>query len=128
MTKMLLLLSLICLGVLAVGTALFAQNPAFWLASGASADQYIRAALMLVLVLQLSAKPPRHVVLRLLSGALAAGVGVWAVEMTYANQMLFLDAMSFMSAAIAIGVTALERKPQQIADSIPGSIKQAMTA
>jgi hypothetical protein len=127
MTKTLLVLSLVCLGILAIGTTLFAQSPAFWLATGSSTDQYIRAALMLVLAVQLITEPPRHVLFRILSGLLSIAVGVWSLEATYANHMPFLDTMSFMIAAIAIGITALERQTDA-AGTASGSTNRAITA
>jgi hypothetical protein len=110
MGKMLLLLSLVCLAILSIGTGLFPQNPDFWLASGASTYQHIRELLAVVLTLQLITRPPRHIWLRMLSGAVAVTVGVWSIEATYANHMLLFDTLCFLSASVAIGVTALERK------------------
>jgi len=86
------------------------QSSAFWLASGTTMYQHIREVLMLVLILQLVTQPPRHVWLRLLSGAIAGAVGVWSVEAIFAGNMLFLDSLCFMAASLAIMVTALERK------------------
>lgn len=110
MGKMLLLFSLVCLAILYFGTAFFGQSPAFWLASSASSYQHVREMLALVLVLQLTTRPPRHIWFRILSGTVALAVGTWAIEATYSNQMMFLDTLCFVGAAIAIGVTALERK------------------
>ena len=110
MGKLLLVLVLVSLAILSVGTALFPQNPDFWLASGGSMYQYIRGLVALVAVLQLTTRPPRHVWLRIVSGAIALAVGIWAIEATYSDHMLILDSLCFISASVAIGVTALERK------------------
>jgi hypothetical protein len=110
MGKLLLVLSLICLIILSLGTVMAPQSSAFWLASGTTMYQHIREVLMLVLILQLVTQPPRHVWLRLLSGAIAGAVGVWSVEAIFAGNMLFLDSLCFMAASLAIMVTALERK------------------
>ncbi|HUD10745.1 MAG TPA: hypothetical protein VMR28_03690, partial [Candidatus Saccharimonadales bacterium] len=64
MGKLLLILALFALIILSIGTFLFPQNPDFWLASGASMYQYIRGLLALIVVLQLTTRPPRHVWLR----------------------------------------------------------------
>jgi hypothetical protein len=72
--------------------------------------QYVRELLALVLMLQLITRPPRHVWFRIIAGAIALSVGIWTVEATYSYHMMFLDALCFMSASLAIGVTALERK------------------
>jgi hypothetical protein len=113
MNKTLPLLSLICLATLTLGTVLFGQSPAFWLASGAANYEFIREALMVILVLQLVTEPPRNVWFRILAGSLAVFVGMWALQATYANRMLFLDTLSFLSAAIATGITALERTSER---------------
>jgi len=110
MGKMLLLLSLACLVTLYIGTAFFSQNPSFWLASGAASYQHVREVLALVMILQLTTRPPRHVWFRVLSGTAAIVIGAWAIKATYSNQMLFLDTLCFVGAAVAVGVTSLERK------------------
>ena len=110
MGRTLLLLSLVILTTLFLGTAVTPQNPAFWLASGAPMYQHIREILALVLMLQLTTRPPRHLSLRMFSGAIAVAIGIWSIEATYSYHMLFLDTLCFISASVAIGVTALERK------------------
>jgi hypothetical protein len=114
MGKLLLLLSFMCLVFLGFGVVLYPQNSVFWLASGSSMYQHVRELLALVLVVQLVTRPPRHVWVRLLSGAIAVTTGIWAIEATYASQMPLLDSLSFLGASIAIGVTALERKPKTL--------------
>jgi hypothetical protein len=106
----LILLSLVGLVFLSVGTFLYTQNPIFWLASGAPIYQYLRVLLSLVLVMQLTTHPPRHLWFRIVSGAIAAAVGIWAVESTYYNNMLSLDTLSLLGASIAIGISAIEHK------------------
>jgi hypothetical protein len=110
MGKLLLVLALVGLIILFFGTSLLPQNPDFWLASGGSMYQYMRGLLALVVVLQLTTRPPRHVWLRLVSGVIALAVGIWTIEATYSDHMLILDTLCFISASVAIGVTALERK------------------
>src|SRR5665213_2684130 len=110
MGKTLLLLSLVSLAILSIGAALLPQAPVFWLTSNASMYQHIRELLVLVLMLQLTTRPPRHLSLRMLSGAIAVAVGIWSIEATYAYHMQLLDTFCFVGAAVAIGVTALERK------------------
>ena len=108
MGKTLQLLALFGLMIIIVGTILYPQNPAFWLTSGFSTYQYIREALAGVLIVQLIAQPPRHIWLRVFSGVLAIGVGIWAIEATYAYHMLLVDTLCFLGAALAIGAAALE--------------------
>lgn len=110
MGKVLLVLSFIALMILAIGTAKSPQDPAFWLASGAAGYQHVRELLMSVLFLQAVTRPPRHVIFRILSGGIGLFTAVWVVSATYSYQMPFLDTFCFMAAAIAIAVTALERR------------------
>ena len=117
MSKVLLFLSFVCLAILLVGTALWPNAPAFWLASGNGPFQLIRGILMATLFAQLVTNPPRHMLFRLLAGSLASVVGLWALGATYSNQMQILDGMGFLGAAIAIGLTALERKSLTMSQS-----------
>lgn len=110
MGKTLLLLSLVVLTVLFLGTSLAPQDPAFWLASSVPTYQHIREVLALVLMLQLITRPPRHVWFRMLAGAIAVAVGSWSIEATYSYSMQLLDTLCFIGAAVAIGITALERR------------------
>ena len=109
MGKLLLFLSLLGLAVLAIGTAYYPNNPIFWLASGAAPFQHARFIMMALLGAQLVTRPPRHKVFRVLAGAIALGVSIWAVQETYNYQMPFLDSMAFLASTIAAAVTALER-------------------
>ncbi len=109
MSKTLLLLALIAIAVVGIGTAISPNSPAFWLASSAHNLQYVRVILSAVLLVQLSTHPPRHLWFRLIAGTLAAAVGIWAVQQTYAYHMQFLDTLAFISASLAVFVTALER-------------------
>lgn len=118
MNKVLLLLSAACLILLTIGTTLFPNYPVFWLASSGSMYEYVRIALSLVLIGQLITRPPRHLFFRLIAGLLAVFVGVWVVEATYSNHMMFLDSMSLMATAFAIAITALEVQSLPTKDSI----------
>jgi hypothetical protein len=111
MSKLLLLLSFLSLVILAVGTAFMHNSTLFWLASGSPAYQYVREVLATVLFVQLVTHPPRHMVFRILAGVVAVSIGSWALFTTYNGTMPFLDTMSLLASASAIGVTALEAKP-----------------
>lgn len=65
---------------------------------------------MVVLFAQLATRPPRHLMFRVLAGAIAGITALWVVIETQLYHMMFLDSTAFMAACIAIGVTALERK------------------
>ncbi len=112
MSKLLLLLSFLSLVILALGTAFLHNNTIFWLASGSPVYQYVREILATVLFVQLITHPPRHIVFRLLAGLTAMLVGGWALAATYNGSMPFLDTLSLLASASAIGVTALEVKPE----------------
>lgn len=111
MSKLLLSLSFASLLLLIAGTSLLPNNPVFWLATGGDTYQYMREAMAAVLMLQLFTEPPRNNVFRGVSGILAVGVTGWVLGATYSNHMLFLDSMSFLAAAFAIGLTSLELRP-----------------
>jgi len=89
---------------------MFTQNPMFWLASTMPAYQYLRESLVLVLVMQLTTSPPRHMWFRIISGAIAVALAIWSVQETYNNQMQLLDSLSFLATSVAIGISALEHK------------------
>jgi uncharacterized membrane protein YeiH len=110
-SKVLVSLSFVSLLVLIAGTALLPNNPVFWLATSGEIFQRMREALAAVLLLQLFTRPPRHMLFRITSGLLAISVAGWTLGATYSNHMLFLDSMSFLAAAFAIGLTALELQP-----------------
>lgn len=108
MSRLLLTLSFASLVILAIGTTLFPDYSAFWLASGAPLYQNVRGLLSAILLLLITTQPPRNMILRSVGGLLAVGVSGWALQMTYANHMMLLDSFSILAAAVSIGVTALE--------------------
>jgi hypothetical protein len=116
MGKLLLSLSMLSLLILAVGTSLMPNNPVFWLATGDNFYQFARLALALVLGIQLVTHPPRHIALRIAAGMLAVTIGYWVIVETYASQMMWLDTLSLLSAAIATGITALELRPEDVSE------------
>ena len=125
MGKLILILSLICITILCLGTALAPQNSAFWLASGTSMYQHVREVLAVVLILQLTTRPPRHLWFRIITATIATAVGIWTIEATYSYHMLYLDTLCFLGTSIAIGVTALERKANTL--DVILSNKKALT-
>lgn len=126
MNKALLLSAVIALAVLGIGTAMRPNNAAFWLASSIHSFQYVRTILGMVLLIQLSTHPPRHLLFRLIAGTLAAAVGIWAVQQTYAYHMEILDTLAFMSASLAVFVAALERNVSEALQKPLSSNKKAV--
>jgi len=109
MNKLLLSLSLFSLAILGIGTAAMPNDPMFWLASSANHIQYLRIILAGMLALQLITNPPRSIRLRILTGAIAAVVGIWTTQQTYLGNLQFLDILAFLSTSLAVFTTALER-------------------
>ena len=108
MSKLLLLLSFISIVILAIGTAFMPGNELFLLAGRSSGLEYVREILATILFSQLITHPPRHIFFRLLAGGSAIVVAGWTILSSLNGNMLFLDTLSMLAAAIAIGVTALE--------------------
>jgi len=129
MGKLLLLLAFVCLTSLTIGTALFPQSAAFWLASGGIGYTLVRTALGAVLLVQFFTDPPRHVYFRILAGLLATAVGGWALSATFSNEMELLDSLSLLASAAAIGCAALEMQvtPKKSQNRVRTS-KRAATA
>lgn len=110
MKKLILLLSFVCLGLLTVGTAMKLDNVLFWLASDSTAYQYIRLLLALVVLILFSTNPPRRAWLRVSTGLVAAAVGAWTINLTFAYAMNISDTICFLATSIAIAVAVLERE------------------
>lgn len=119
MGKLLMILSCISLVILAVGTAFAPNNQLFLLASDSSLYQYIREVLAATLFLQFVTHPPRHIIFRLLAGMLALSVAIWVIANSYNGVMPLLDTLSLLASATAIGVTALEIRPETKINSLP---------
>jgi hypothetical protein len=113
MGKILTALTFLVLLFLALGTYFFPTNPLFWLVSGSEETQVIRLLMGFLLITQLLTNPPRRLSLRLMTGLIALGVGIWAVIATYSYQMDILDTLAFLGSSIALGITALEVQPNK---------------
>lgn len=108
MSKLLLLLAFSALMLLSVGTAVTHNNELFLMASGSAALEYIREILAAILFVQLITHPPRHIFFRLLAGFTALAVAGWTIVSSLSGNMLALDTLSMLAAAVAIGITSLE--------------------
>jgi hypothetical protein len=108
MSKLILFLSLLSLGILFVGTLLIPNSPGMWLASDAVGYTIVRLILMASLFGLLITNPPRNPAFRALVGVVAVCLGAWALIATYQNSMEILDSASILAASLAIGITALE--------------------
>jgi hypothetical protein len=108
MGKFLLTMAFASLLLLLVGTTKAPNDMMFWLASSAPTYQLIRGLLAFFLALQIITRPPRRLWFRLLAGMMATAVGAWTLQSNYLFAMPALDTFAFLSASIAIGITALE--------------------
>lgn len=108
MGKVLLLLSFLSLAVLTLAKAFDPTSRIFWMASASTGYQIIRIILATVLFGQLLTHPPRHTAFRMIAGIVAVLISGWAIQSTLNGVMPFLDSLSLLASATAIGVTALE--------------------
>lgn len=114
MGKTMLMVAFICLSVVAMGTAVMPQNPLFWLLSSHSAHQYARLLLLVIMLAQLRTNPPRNPYFRVITGALGAFVGAWALQETYEYLILPTDTLMYLGSALAIIITSLELPAEEI--------------
>lgn len=104
-----LIFSLCTLLVIGLGSYYVPENAFFWLASVDNGTQAVRAFLVVMVLAQLLTYPPRHLLLRLLTGITALTTVVWALRMsTFMNTPIF-DTVVLLQTAIALGISALER-------------------
>jgi hypothetical protein len=100
--------SLVVLLSMGIGSYYAPDGSFFWLASTDIGAQMVRMGLILIISVQLFTEPPRHMAIRLLTGATALAAAVWAVHVsTFMNTPIF-DTVVWLQAAIALGVSALE--------------------
>jgi CDP-diglyceride synthetase len=128
MRKALLLMSSLSLIIVTIGTAILPNYPLFQLASNSNFYQYVRATLTLVLLLQLVTRPPRHLFFRILAGLTSILIVSWVVINTYNGIMPFLDTLSLLSAAVAIGITTLEINTTDAKENRPGKSTSPLIA
>jgi len=118
MSKLILLMSFVCLGVLLTLNLLFADSSILWLASSSQDINIVRAVMMFILAVLLVTNPPRNIALRSLIGATAIFVLAWCLRATYNNQMQVLDSLAFALASVAAGLDVLEQGIQKQADKV----------
>lgn len=100
--------SLVVLLAMGIGSYYAPDGSFFWLASVDMGAQVVRMVLILLLSVQLFTEPPRHLAVRLITGAAAIGTAVWALQVsTFMNTPIF-DTVILLQTAIALGVSALE--------------------
>ena len=104
-----LIFSLVALLAMGLGSYYAPNDSLFWLASVDAGTQAVRALLVFVILVQLLTYPPRHMLVRLLTGVTALTTAVWAQHMsTFMNTPIY-DTIILLQTAIALGISALER-------------------
>jgi hypothetical protein len=114
MSKTIVFLSFLCLGVLfALGLAA-PDSSIMWMASTSSSYAYIRLAVMVMLGSLLVTTPPRNKYLRAAVGLASVMLITWSYHQTFFNHMQFLDGMAFFVSGIASAIIALEFRPDPV--------------
>lgn len=128
MRKFHLWFSLLLLGGLIAGSAYAPNNPLMWLASTSTTAQAMRVGLAALLLLQLVTVPPRHIALRLATGASALTACVAAIALLFSAQSPIVDVFALLQAGVALGIAALEYTPRETAVFVEKSIRPAAAA
>lgn len=118
MSRFILILSFVALTFLFVCSMIAPGSPAIWLASTLPAYQAVRLLLMVILLGLIVSDPPRFLWFRVVTGAVATVMTLWALSATYQNHMQLLDGASILIASIAMAIEALEFRPEP-SDEIP---------
>lgn len=111
MRRTLLVTWIIVLLTLVVGSVQFPDLPLFWLTSGDIAMQWVRGGLVFMLLSQVLSEPPRNAWFRAGAGVASLGIFGWSVNALLGFDIQLLDAISFIGASFAVGITALELSP-----------------
>lgn len=108
MKKFHLWVALIGLLALGFGSFLMPDSGAFWLTSSSLEMQAVRIALIVVVTIHLVTNPPRHLVIRSLTGGVAIMTLWYALtSLSQMNTPLF-DSLMLMYVSIGLGIAALE--------------------
>ncbi len=110
MSKLVLILSLIGVGILLVFGITDPNSAVMWLASTSTNFAILRGFLIIVLLGLLVTHPPRNVYFRSFVGVLCLVLVSWGLAATYENQMKFLDTLSLLEVSISAALIALERE------------------
>lgn len=110
MTKLLLAGSMITLVALNIASFVIPQDSIFWFASVAPIYQILRGALAVILFILLVTKPPRHILIRLVSFTIAVATAAWTYDQYVHYAIPILDAVLLSAVAIAILIVSLEAR------------------
>ena len=120
MRKFNLWFALLALITLGIGSYVSPYEGIFWLASPDLGAQIIRGSLAILIIIQLITEPPRHMLIRAITGLVSIATAMWAVYTTTMMSTPLFDTILYIQAAIALGITALELptdEPQIISDT-----------
>ncbi|GAC1499389.1 MAG: hypothetical protein NVS1B10_02040 [Candidatus Saccharimonadales bacterium] len=117
MNKLLMFLSFTSLSVLLTGGLIAPSSPEMWLAGSSLSLTILRILMMVVLASLLLTKPPRAKLYRAVVMLFAIGLLSWSTSSTYQNKMQLLDSFSIMAASISMGISVLEFKKEEAAET-----------
>lgn len=108
MGKLLIVLSFVCLLILQGFCYLYPSDVMIGLTSISAAYGVARIGLMAALLALLFTNPPRHKILRVVTGAASIATMLAVAYLTYNNHMNLLDTLAFTAAGVTLGIAALE--------------------
>jgi predicted membrane protein len=90
------------------------EAPLMWLAATAVNYAYMRAALIVVLVMLLVTTPPRSVHFRTFLAAFSSALFIGTIVLSYGYVIELLDAIVFIEVAIICMIEAVEANPVRV--------------
>ena len=108
--KTLVTATLLFIGFLFVGSIYFPDTLVMSLADTSITYQFLRGAIIVLLVSILVTTPPRSPMLRSMIGAWSFLLAVQAIEALFSYQLRLLDGLVFLEVAIILGIEALEAR------------------
>jgi hypothetical protein len=124
MSKLVLLLSFLGIGILLIVGLIDPNNSVVWLASTAPAFSLVRIAMMAVLLALLVTNPPRSIILRIVIGLFSIGLISWALRSTYDYHMKLLDTFSLLEVGLSAGISVLEQGLETAKQAIKPAAKK----
>lgn len=109
MSKVILMLSLLGVGLLSFFGVVNPNSSVMWMASTSFNFAFLRIILMAILVGLLVTNPPRNIYFRAFIAVFSVILVGWTLNTTYHNQMKFLDTLSLLEVSICASLTILER-------------------
>lgn len=108
--KTLVTLTLLFVATLFAGSIYFPDTFVMSLADTSAMYQFLRGAIVVLLISLLVTTPPRSMALRTMIGGWSFLLAVQAVEALVSYQLRLLDGLVFLEVAIILGIEALETR------------------